>query len=108
MTDLRDHLADFEAAAHRALTHRPRPTTLPRTGLGSFLRRLRHDAGLTLDQVAARVHITRKGMCNRELHGSALPAAALVEHLAALGYDLALVPHAEPGAGLLTPDRRTA
>lgn len=94
MTDLRDHLADFEAAARRTLTttRRPTPTRLPRAGLGGFLRQLRHDAGLTLDQVAARCHVTRKGMCNRELHGSALPAAALVEHLAALGYDLALIP----------------
>ena len=98
MTDLRDQLPAFEAAAQRALTQ-PRPVNLPRAGLGTFLRRLRHEAGLTLDQVAALTHITRKGVCNRELHGSALPAAALVEHLAALGYDLALIPHT---------DRRTA
>lgn len=101
MTDLRDQLADFEAAARR-LTHlRPGETiALPRTGLGPLLRRLRQEAGLTLDQVGARAHISRKGVCNRELPGSALPAAALVEHLAAVGYQVALVP--------IQPDRRPA
>lgn len=76
MTDLRDQLAD------------PTVIQLPRTGHGSLLRRLRTTAGLTLDDIGQRCHITRKGMCNRELKGVALPAAALIEHLDALGYDV--------------------
>lgn len=79
MHDLRDQHAD---GALR----------LPRRDLGPLLRRLRLDQGLTLDQVAARCHVSRKAICSRELNGVALPAAAAVEHFDALGYDLALIP----------------
>jgi hypothetical protein len=98
VTDLRDQLGAFEDAARR-LTVQPRraAVALPRTGLGLLLRRMRLDAGLTLDQVGQAAHITRKGVCSRELHGRALPATALVEHLGALGYHVIAV-----------PDRRTA
>jgi hypothetical protein len=96
VTDLRDQLADFDAAAQRALTfaRRRRALIMLADGhnLGPLLRNLRHDVGLTLDEVGRRAYITRKGVCNRELHGVALPAAALIEHANALGYDLALVP----------------
>lgn len=96
MTDLRDQLADFEAAAQRLAhlrrTGTPIPLTSSERGFGTLIRRLRHTAGLTLDQVAARCHITRKGMCNRELHASAMTAGALIETLDALGYDVIAVP----------------
>lgn len=120
MTDLRDQLAD--------------PIVLPRTGLGILLRQLRHAAGMTLDQVGARAHLTRKGVSMRELYGVALPTEALVEHAAALGYRVVLEPLPPapgekeigrrtpgdtdvwfrptgtgwPDAGALTPDRRSA
>jgi hypothetical protein len=86
---------------------------LPRTGLGLFLRDLRRTAGLTLDQVGARCHITRKGLCSREIHGVALPAAALIEHLDALDFDVYAVRRQRPGCRPTgtgwpaTPDRRT-
>jgi transcriptional regulator with XRE-family HTH domain len=95
VTDLRDQLADFDAAVI--------PLTGTR-GFGRLIRRLRHAAGLTLDQVAARCHITRKGQCNRELHENAMTAGALLEALDALGYDV----YAVRRDGALTPDRRTA
>jgi DNA-binding XRE family transcriptional regulator len=106
-TDLRDQLAAFEAAARRALTA-PQPTGRPAVrltsgrNLGPLLRRLREEAGLTGDQLGARIHLTRRGICARELHGSALPVGALIETAHALGYRVALIPQA------LTPDRRTA
>lgn len=99
MTDLRDQLADFEAAARRLLAQQRRQSlALPRTGLGPLLRRMRQDAGLTLDQVGTLAHISRKGVCNRELHGRALPTEALVEHLDALGYRILAVPRLSMGA----------
>lgn len=58
---------------------------------GHLVRRLRKAAGLTLDAVASRCYITRKGMCNRELHASAMSAGALIETLDALGYDVLAV-----------------
>lgn len=76
--------------------------------LGLLLRRLRHDAGLSLRDLAPRLHITKSGLANRETDSRAMTAGALIETANALGYDLALVPRAEPAAGLLTPDRRTA
>jgi len=99
MTDLRDQAADLEAAARRLLAARPttRPAPLRLASgreLGPLLRRLRKDAGLTLDQLGARIHLTRRGVCARELHGVALPTAALIETLDALDYDLIAVPRA--------------
>jgi capsular polysaccharide biosynthesis protein len=103
VTDLRDQLADFEDAARRLADNPPTVITLTRRvhRYGPLIRRLRHTAGLTLDQVAARCHITRKGQCNRELHENAMSAGALIEALDALGYDVIAVQR-------LTPDRRTA
>jgi transcriptional regulator with XRE-family HTH domain len=95
VTDLRVQLADFDTAG---------AFQLPRTGLGTLLRRLRHQAGLTLDQVGERAHMSRKGISMRELNGVALPAAALIEHLDALGYDVIAVPR----AGATALDRRSA
>lgn len=80
MTDLRDQLGDA--------------VVLPRANLGTLLRHMRQAAGLTLDDIGRRVHLSRKGICNRELNGIALPAAALIEHLNALGYDVVAVPRA--------------
>lgn len=98
MTDLRDQLADFDAAARRLLDqHGGQPIALPRTGLGDFLRSLRHGAGLSLEQVAQRACVTKQAMSNRERKGKALAATALVEHAQALGYRV-----------VLEPDRRTA
>jgi len=99
VTDLRDQLDAFEAAAQRLAERRPRGPVISLTDgdrrFGFLIRRLRHTAGLTLDQVAARCHITRKGMCNRELHASAMTAGALIESLDALGYDVVAVPRAK-------------
>lgn len=95
MTDLRDQLHDFEAIASRLAERRPVGAVIPLTGgdrrFGFLIRRIRKAAGLTLDQVAARCHITRKGMCNRELHAHAMSAGALIESLDALGYDVIAV-----------------
>ena len=92
MTDLRDQLADFEAAARRLADHSPTVILLTRDKrFGQLIRRLRKTAGLTLDQIAARCHITRKGQCNRELHENAMTAGALIEALDALGFDVIAV-----------------
>ena len=98
MTDLRDQLAAFEDAARRLPVRTGTAVIRLRSGrhLGPMLRRIRLDLGLTLDTVGERAHITRKGVCNRELHGVALPAAALIEHLDALGYDVHAVRRPTP------------
>lgn len=66
--------------------------------IGSLLRHLRHTAGLTQAQVAARSWVTKKAICSRELHGGAA-LAGLVDHARALGYRVALVPD-RPGRRL--------
>jgi hypothetical protein len=95
VTDLRDDLDAFEDAARRIAHLRPPGDLIPLTTgdrrFGFLIRRLRKTAGLTLDQVAARCYITRKGMCNRELHAAAMTAGALIETLDALGYDVLAV-----------------
>jgi len=93
MTDLRDQLADFDAAARRALhTHKPQPIPLTRyQDLGALLRTLRHDAGLSLNRLAAVAYVSKSALSKRE-HRSGLTVGALVEHAQALGYTVALVP----------------
>jgi hypothetical protein len=99
VTDLRDQLADFEAAARR-LTGRPEPIPVTRASdLGALLRDLRHRAGLSQRTLAGLAHVSKSGLSAREQR-SGMTAGALVDHARALGYTLALVP--------LTPDRRTA
>jgi transcriptional regulator with XRE-family HTH domain len=66
--------------------------------LGALFRCLRIQAGLTLDDLGARVHITRKGVSNRELHSRAFSAGAFIETAAALGYRVVLQPNLNPGA----------
>lgn len=86
------------------LTHRDRR-------LGLLLRRLRQDAGLSLGQLAPRVHITKSGLANRETDSRAITAGALIETLDALDFDVYAVRRRSTGtgwpAGDLTPDRRT-
>ena len=77
-----------------------------RHGIGHNLRRIRRAAGISPDGLAARLSMSRSGVCRREAYGF-LPAAALIAHLDALGYDVVAVPRAVR-AGKLTPDRRTA
>lgn len=80
---------------------RDQPTAIPltdRRGLGHVLWRLRTAAGHTPDGLAARLRMSRSGVCRREAYGF-LPASALIDHLDALGYDLVAVPRT---------DRRTA
>jgi transcriptional regulator with XRE-family HTH domain len=74
--------------------------------LGQMLRRLRHDAGLSLNDLAPLCHVSKGGLSKREIDSRAMTAGALIETANALGYDLALVP--KQAAGALTPDRRTA
>lgn len=102
MTDLRNQLADFEAAAQR-LTIRPEvePIRISHSSnLGALLRHLRHEAGLSQRDLAATAHVTKSGLAAREQR-SGMTAGALIDHARALGYDVALLP-------ALTPDRRTA
>lgn len=94
-TDLRNDLDAFEAAARRLAALQPPGAVIPLTAgdrrFGFLVRRLRKTAGLTLEGLATRCHVTRKGMCNRELHASAMSAGALIETLDALGYDVLAV-----------------
>jgi hypothetical protein len=91
VTDLRDQLADFEATAAR-LGHTPAHTIRITSGrrLGDLLRRMRLDAGLTLDQLGHRAHVSRSGVSKRELATRALSVGAFVETANALGYDVQL------------------
>jgi transcriptional regulator with XRE-family HTH domain len=67
-------------------------TNTDERGLGLLLRQLRHDAGLSLVQLAERTCNTKGGISKREIHGRALTVGALIETADALGYDLALIP----------------
>lgn len=95
MTDLRDQLADFDAAALRALArrhNRPEPIHLTdRIDIGNTLWRLRYEARMSPDGLAARLGLSRSGISKRECYGR-IPASALIQHARALGYDLALIP----------------
>jgi transcriptional regulator with XRE-family HTH domain len=76
-------------------------TTIPLLSdrqIGPLLRRLRKREGLTLEQLGARVHLTRKGVWNRELNSRAITAGALLDTAHALGFTVALVPQRHPGA----------
>jgi transcriptional regulator with XRE-family HTH domain len=59
--------------------------------LGAVLRDLRHGSGLTIRQVGALACVSKSGVLKRE-QGEGGSVAALIDHLDALGYDLALVP----------------
>lgn len=99
VTDLRDQLPAFEAAARR-LTQPEAPIPITRgSDLGRLLRDLRHRAGLSQNALAARAHLTKSGLAAREQR-SGMTAGALIDHARALGYAVALI--------RLTPDRRTA
>ncbi len=83
------------------MTAPPRPKAIRITSglhVGGLIRRLRHDAGLTLDQLARRVHVTRNAASKRELRSPSLAVAVLVDTAHVLGYDLALIPKRHPGA----------
>jgi len=99
VTDLRDQLADI-------------PLT-DRRGVGHILWRIRRQHGISPEGLAARLGMSRSGVCRREAYGH-LPAAALIDHAQALGYRVTLTPIRRrdtgtgwPDAGALTPDRRT-
>lgn len=67
-----------------------------RRGLGHVLWRLRTAAGISPEGLAARLHMSRSGVCRRESHGH-FPAAALIQHAQALGCTVALIPPHRPG-----------
>lgn len=103
MTDLRDQLADFDAAARRLL-----PTNAPirighSSNLGHLLRDLRHHAGLSQQRLARIANVTKSGLAAREQR-SGMTVGAFIDHARALGYDVALI----RAVAALTPDRRTA
>ncbi len=62
-----------------------------------LLRRLRMSAGLSMEQLGRRVHITKKGVLNRELHSRAVTAGAFIDTARALGYSVMLHPPRRPG-----------
>lgn len=59
---------------------------------GDLVRRLRLEAGLSLNDIAARCHVSRKAAWHREQRTQAMSAHALFDVLEALGYDLIAVP----------------
>jgi DNA-binding transcriptional regulator YiaG len=91
VTDLRDQLADFEAAARRLTTHTPTIRLTTSDTIGTALKHMRQDAGQSLDGLALRLGISRSGVHKRE-HDGRVPTSALVRHARALGYDVALIP----------------
>jgi DNA-binding XRE family transcriptional regulator len=106
VTDLRDQLADFDAAARqgaiRLTSHRD---------IGKLLRHLREQAGLTQRQLGRLAHVTSSGLAKRE-RTDGITAYGLINHVRPLGYDVVLVPvrRRDTGTGwpgALTPDRRT-
>ena len=107
MTDLRDQLADFDAAARgtiRLTSHR---------NIGRLLRHLREQAGLTTRQLGRLAHVTSSGLSKRE-HTNGITAYGLINHVRPLGYEVVLMPVRRhetgtgwPDAGALI-DRRTA
>ncbi|HXM54566.1 MAG TPA: helix-turn-helix transcriptional regulator [Candidatus Dormibacteraeota bacterium] len=102
MTDLRDQLDAFEAAARR-LTIRPdiEPIRIGHSSdLGALLRHLRHQAGLSQQKLARRANVTKSGLAARERRNG-MTVGAFIDHAQALGYDLALIP-------AQAPDRRAA
>jgi hypothetical protein len=103
MTDLRDQLADFDAAARRLLPANGPIRIGHSSHLGLILRELRHRAHLSQNELARRMHITKSGLSAREQRPG-MSVGAFLDHAGAVGFDVALVPR----AGALTPDRRTA
>jgi DNA-binding XRE family transcriptional regulator len=103
VTDLRDQLADFDAAARRLLPANDPIRITHSSNLGLLLRELRHEAKFSQNALARRMHITKSGLAAREQRPG-MSVAAFIDHARAVGYDVALVRH----AGALTPDRRTA
>lgn len=65
--------------------------------IGTILRGLRHDAGLTLRDVGHRAHVSKSGVSKRETNNG-ITAGALIDHAQVLGYAVALVPQRHPGA----------
>lgn len=82
MTDLRDQLAGRAIRIDHD------------TDIGRIIAQLRRDAGYTGLSLARRLHISRSGIAKRE-NTASMSTAALVAHLAALGYDLALIPRTD-------------
>lgn len=62
--------------------------------VGPILRSLREDAGLSTRQVAALAHVSKSGVAKRETSNGGT-IGALIDHAAALGYIVALVPAGE-------------
>jgi transcriptional regulator with XRE-family HTH domain len=55
---------------------------------GGLLRHMRNRAGLSLNDLAQRLGITKSGLGQRETDARAMTVAALTENLDALGYDV--------------------
>jgi hypothetical protein len=92
--DLRDHATDLEAAAALVLARLRQPRAIrlaDRIDIGNTLWQLRQDAHLGPTALAARLQMSVSGLHKRECDGR-MPAAALIQHARALGYDLALIP----------------
>lgn len=64
------------------------------THVGPVLRTLRTDAGLSTRDLAAVAHISKSGVAKRETQPGGT-VGALIDHAAALGYAVALVPAAQ-------------
>jgi transcriptional regulator with XRE-family HTH domain len=96
-------------ATERRLTVVPDPAPiviLARDSVvGPILRSLREDAGLSTRQVAALGHVSKSGVAKRETAiGGTI--GALIDHAAALGYVVALMP-ADQAARRTSRDRIT-
>lgn len=59
--------------------------------LGTLLRLLRTDAGLTIRDLAAKTQSSPTGICRRE-NRNGITAWGLIDHARALGFDVALIP----------------
>jgi hypothetical protein len=101
--DLRDQLAEFDAAARRLLPANDPIRITHSHNLGHLMRDLRHHAGLSQRGLATLANVTKSGLSAREQR-SGMTVGAFIDHARALGYDVALIRR----AGHLTPDRRTA
>lgn len=75
-------------------------TVIPLTSdrqIGPTLARLRRDAGLTVRQLATRLHVSPSGVAKRE-KSQASYHALLIDTAHVLGFAVALVPQRHPGA----------
>lgn len=63
-----------------------------------LLRHLRDQSGLTRRQMADRLFVSHKTVCNRELGARDVSTDVLVDTAHVLGWRLALIPQRHPGA----------